>query len=239
MGEAQKFLFDECFEEGPPEGTLTLSQVEALKKEAYDEGLANHRASNETQARQVLSLLSEKLVEMEREKLKEITAQSAALVAAILKKAFPVLSSVDPLKEIESFILKTLETFEIQNTCAITVHPDLVSDVQAFIQGAKIDVATTVQGDDTFMLMDCRAQWGEGGVERLQNYIQAQVMEMLSRLCGRDLSQMQVLSEQADVSDALSSDNQKDQVTDSILPDILEENNNESLENSGATEEAK
>jgi len=239
MAEAQKFLFDECFEEGPPEGTLTLSQVDLLKKEAYNEGVANHRASNETQARQVLSLLSEKLVEMEREKLKEITAQSAALVAGILNKALPVLSSVDPLREIESFILKTFETFEVRNTCSITVHPDLVSDVQEFIQGAKIDVTATVQGDDTFTLMDCRAQWGEGGVERLQNYIYDQVIEMLSRLSGSDLSKTKVLPEEVDVNDALSSHNEKDQVTESDLPDILDENNNKSLEILGTTKEAE
>ncbi len=239
MAEAQKFLFDECFEEGAPEGTLTLSQVEALKKEAYNEGVASHRSSNETQARQVLSLLAEKLVEMERDKLKEITAQSATLVAAIMTKAFPMLASVDPLKEIESFILKTFETFEIQNTCFIEVHPDLVKDVQAFIERAKIDVTVTVKGDNSLILMDCRAQWGQGGVERLQNYIYGQTMDMLSRLSGCDLSRTTALPGTEDPDNSLSSVNEKDQVTDSILPDILEENNKESLENSGTTEEAK
>ena len=232
---AEKFLFSKSFDDPTPEGTLPLSEVETLKQKAFEEGrqkgLAEAAEANETRAVELLPFLQAHLdqaVEIERGKLQDITKHASLISAKILERVFPVLNKRGATEEVCNFIENGLQQCPENMSCVITVCPILQADVHKYIDRLVPPVAIQVEIEETFNLTDCRIQWGDGGVEKLNQSIIAQVNEGLSRLSETNLE--------------LKLEDQKsptEEVTNDSQGDIIDSNKQETQPNGHAESDVK
>ena len=114
--------------------------MDRLKQVAFEEGrtkgLAEAAESNETRAVELLPLLQlelDKAVQIERDKLKDITKEAALITGQVLEKVFPVLTNRGAKDEVCQFIETGLSQCPEEIRCIITVSPQIETDVKNYL----------------------------------------------------------------------------------------------------------
>ena len=119
----------------------------------------------------------------------ETLAQEAAAVAvAIVRKLHPEFVRRYGVEEIESAVMDCLSHLDRLPKVTVKVAPALVEAVKEKAKGlaqqVSFDGKLAVAGDPGLAPGDCRVEWGDGGAERDQSAVWAQIDQAVEAALG-------------------------------------------------------
>ncbi|PJB69582.1 MAG: flagellar protein FlbE [Alphaproteobacteria bacterium CG_4_9_14_3_um_filter_47_13] len=200
---ARKFLFDQnCFDddyveqiipEEPPPPTFSEAELEAARKQGFEQGrtkaLAEAEASREKFIAGLLDIISQKfqtLFSSESSRESRYESEAVTLANAIFKKLFPALNEKEGLAEIEQIILSTLKNRRELPGIFIEIHTDYVEAIEkrlATITGdLKESGKITIIGKDNLRAGDCHMTWKDGGANRLADALAEEIHSHLEHM---------------------------------------------------------
>ncbi|MEB3702246.1 Flagellar assembly protein FliH [Candidatus Bealeia paramacronuclearis] len=182
MAIAQKFLFDENFDAGPPPEMITASHAEVLQQIAHEKALESAKSMSHTLASEQLQIIVQKLEDVksiEESHLSQIGEEAAALVTIVIQKLFPILAQKGALEEVKAAFESASRSFQDQKKITFSVHPDLVEDIKNYVIEKKSPVSIDVMGDPSLEISDCRLSWDQGGVERYLKWMIREIIKIL------------------------------------------------------------
>jgi flagellar assembly protein FliH len=184
----QKFLFDTSFDQPqgpiavnfarkPAEPTFSRAELEtaraAAAEEARQAALAEAAASLEQRLADAVEGLAagvSSLLERDEEIRGSAERRAIELIRAVLARALPELTRVNPLAEIEAMIADCLrEAFE-EPRIVLRVPNDLFDPLRqrlgAIAQQSGFGGKFVILAEDALGPADCRLEWADGGAER-------------------------------------------------------------------------
>lgn len=200
LAKAKKFLFDtHDFDQGgsgKDEPVFSEEQILLAKEKAFEEGreagLSESRKERDESVAQTLeSLFSllEKLGEGEDKRLVESRRMGVSLALKIVQKIMPQLSKRFSLPEIENLIAETIDRRPDEPRFVVSVAPSILEPlkdrIEAVAGGAERARKVVLMIDETMPETGARVEWADGGAERLDERLLAQVEEELSRAIAR------------------------------------------------------
>jgi flagellar assembly protein FliH len=119
----------------------------------------------------------------------ETMAQEAAAVAVtILKKLHPDLARRYGVSEIENAVMDCLSHLDRLPKVTVKVAPALVDEMKektkSLAAQASFDGKLVFVGDEGLAPGDCRVEWGDGGAERDQGAVWAQIDQAVEAVLG-------------------------------------------------------
>jgi flagellar assembly protein FliH len=200
MGKPQRFLFDVSFDRPDtedPEGAETLeprftrAELDAARADAMAEGRKSAlvEATQATDAKLAGTLASltaaiERLL-AERVRIEgEIERAAMTAVRAVLERAVPALTAKDPLAELEAFVARMLgEAFD-EPRIVLRVSDALFEPVKtrlpALSQAAGYSGKLVLLADPDLAVGDAKIEWADGGAERDQRRLMAELDHILT-----------------------------------------------------------
>ena len=202
--EKGKFLFDLSFDSGvsgrlnglreetDPMLTIPTSALDAAKAEAYAAGVAAGQAeaaaSQQVQMNMMLDVLSTKLQALATAATQMHAARDEAIanaIKAIAHKLLPAYATKNGLQEIESIVAKTLADLRDEPRMVVRVSDAHVDECAERLPNLAKSLAFPGQliilGDPTLGASDCRLEWADGGLERLENNLWAEIDRVLAK----------------------------------------------------------
>ncbi len=204
MTQAQKFLFETCFDgpaagdpqfgggEGPEAPVFTETELEQARVEALaagrDEGLRDAAASMEQATAGALDAIAGRLTElMEAAERDSRRRDSEALAAtmAVLRKMFPALSGRHGLAEIEALVAECLERLSEEPRLVIRVADQMLDPLRERLDGLAercgYEGKIVLLADEALKACDGRVEWADGGAEQDSGRLWRQIDEILAR----------------------------------------------------------
>lgn len=181
----RKFLFERSFDEGytepkqpeKPKPIYTADQLEAAKREAYEEGLqAGRKAAIEdydTQTRAIVETFGGKLdalMEAGAAGWADQNAEMQAIAVMIARKALPVFVERGGLAEIQALFEQVVREVGREPRLVVRVAESQFDTVNAMVKEISEQRAYAGQvvllADPDMTVSDCRIEWADGGIER-------------------------------------------------------------------------
>lgn len=114
--------------------------------------------------------------------------EAAAVAVAIVRKLHPDFARRYGVQEIEGAVLDCLSHLDRLPKVTIKVAPALLDQVKEKAKGLAAQVSfdgkLAVVGDPGLTLGDCRVEWGDGGAERDQSRVWAQIDHAVEAALG-------------------------------------------------------
>jgi flagellar assembly protein FliH len=199
-----KFLFDLSFDAdvmagargdatlADPQLTLLTSEVDAMKAEAYAAGVAAGQQeaadSQQAQMNAMLDILGSKLQTLAHNVTQHSAARDEAManaIKAIAHKLLPAYAAQNGLAEIENIVSQTITGLRDEPRLVIRVaeaHADGCSTrLPALAKSVAWPGQLIIMADATLGPSDCRLEWADGGLERLENSLWAEVDRLLGK----------------------------------------------------------
>jgi flagellar assembly protein FliH len=157
--------------------TLKPDQLDAVKKEAWDEGFAaGQKANADEQAHQLMGTLSQldsrmvHLIENFQAVHKAQEAQLRNAILAIARKILPDFTSRHGTQEIDSLLTGAIGDMLHEPRLVVRIHESQFDTVNARIHEITVQKAyagkVVVLADPGVKVGDCRIEWADGGIER-------------------------------------------------------------------------
>ena len=198
MAATEKFLFETTFDTdgqilhdastGGAKKSYTPEEVEAIRQEAYAEGVAGVEAQMAQQNAQILGQVSESMLQVishlgtETTRLRE---QAVDLAMVVANRLSGTLLEKEPEAEIVALISRCLDALPSEPHIVVRVG-DAVSDA---VKAAVSDLAAEkgfngkvlVVAEPTIQTADCRVEWADGGIERDMAALSSQIDDVVRR----------------------------------------------------------
>ena len=224
----EKFFFDhnifdedgnieaELVEEGPPPPpTFSEAELEIAKKTSFQKGHAQAAQEAKDSREHVISVTLSRFADdisdlFAQEALREKTYEQevVALTLQIFKKLFPHYAAETGFTELKAAMQQVLDNYTGKSGVLVRVHPEILSDVEAFIGDVKArnaELLITVKADESLDEHGYALSWDSGGALHNSAAIAQDVLDILKDgLAGEPLSRHD-RDEQSD--DALSERN--------------------------------
>ena len=204
MTQAQKFLFETCFdgpeagdpqfrgEEGAEAPVFTEAELEQARAEALaagrEQGFRDAAASLEQAIAGTLDAIAGRFAElMEGAKRDSRRRDSEALAAAmtVLRKMFPALSGRHGLAEIEALVAECLERLREEPRLVIRVADQMLDPLRERLDGlaerCSYEGRIVLMADEALEAGDGRVEWADGGAERDSGRLWRQIDGILAR----------------------------------------------------------
>lgn len=181
----RKFMFDRSFDGGgghvhAPERkpvTLKPEQVDAMKKEAYEEGLAaGQKAAIDAQADQMAQIVArldqrmQHLMENSEAAHKKQESAVGNVVLAIARKLLPDFVAKNGLQEIQALLGAIITEMVHEPRLVVRTNKSQFDVVNTRVTELSTQKAyagkIVVLADPEIAVGDCRIEWADGGVER-------------------------------------------------------------------------
>ncbi|MBI2239734.1 MAG: flagellar assembly protein FliH [Magnetospirillum gryphiswaldense] len=171
--------------EPPPpmfsEEELLLTR-EAAYAEGHEAGMAEASAATERALAVAVSTLTQQMEQVHRqqEEANDANARAAVRVAmSILKKMLPAACEAHAFEEVTRVVEEVVGHVLDEPRIIVRVAAPLVDGVreqlEAVVQGRGFEGRVVVQADDRLDLGDCRVEWTDGGAERDQARLMADI----------------------------------------------------------------
>jgi flagellar assembly protein FliH len=181
----RKYMFDRSFDgaagtnaaerRGPV--TLKPEQLDAVKKDAYDMGVAaGKKAALDEQEQFVRATLAQieaktgALIQNLGEVHKEQDNQLRQTVMAIARKLLPDLTERNGVQEIQSMLNDVIAEMVHEPRLVVRIHESEFDIINAKINEITVQKAypgkVVVLADADIARGDCRVEWADGGIER-------------------------------------------------------------------------
>lgn len=182
MTKTTPFNFDRSFDRdtnqsATPRGahrrTLTLDEIEALKREAHAAGTKAADAGHAKRAadgieRLVMQVAA--LLEALDRALTVSEAEAVTLAHAIGTRLARTLIAAEPTREIEALIARTLDEHKSEPAIVLRLNDQLVDPVKAaarkIAEERGFNGRLLVIGEPQIAVGDCTIEWADGGLER-------------------------------------------------------------------------
>jgi len=198
MGYAEDPMMMEMVEEEPappPPPTFSEEELTLAREQAYDQGRqAGHNEAAQSLEQMIgMSLATaahhlQALGAAQAAEGEAIAKEAAAVAVAIVRKLHPEFARLYGLEEIEAAVLDCLRNLDRTPKVTLKVHPELVDAVKEKIEGlaerAAFDGKLGVLADGSLGPGDCRVEWGDGGAERDQSAVWAQIDQAVEAALG-------------------------------------------------------
>lgn len=192
---ARKFTFDRSFAKSarpkPPAATFTADDLQAAREAAFLEGEAAGRQaaieSIEQATRQALDQLGQHIHQLfgqEDTRRSLMQAEAAQIGHALARKLAPNLLAENALAEVSAMVRDYLALYFDAPRLVIQVAPELADvmtelterwcEEQAFGGTVIVNGAADLRGSD------CRLEWADGGVERHEQQLQAELDRLVA-----------------------------------------------------------
>lgn len=176
------FSFDRAFDRDtdakagprpPQRRTLTLEEIDAIKREAHAAGLKAAEASHAKRAADGIAQLLGRIAALEGaldEAAKPARIEAVKLAAAIGTRLARALLLAHPAAEIEALVARCIEELKAEPVIVLRLNDGLIDEVKAAAQamaerqgyGGRL----VVIGEPQIPVGDCTVEWADGGLVR-------------------------------------------------------------------------
>lgn len=182
----------ETIEEAPPPPTFTEFEMDEAKRIAFAEGhTAGVTAATEVTERctaDALAALAAGFADVmaaQRDGMETLRREAIQLALAIIKKLHPEMARLHGLDEITGVIRECLMQVDDAARLTVRTHPDLLDGVRVeaarVAEEAEFDGKIQFVADAKLALGDCRVEWGNGGADRDQALLWADIDAIVAR----------------------------------------------------------
>lgn len=201
LPKARRFFFDQNNfnddfvpePEIPPPPVFSEQELEAARKEAYqqgkNDGLAEAAASREKKIADLLQKVTQNfsmLFAAEQERARQYEAEAVYLGRAIFNRLFPALNERYGLEEVQKAISLVLEKQRSREEIIIDVPSDYVDPIQKLVDRAAVAGAMAgvcrVREDKALRPGDCRLRWNDGGASRDPAALAAEIERIIEHI---------------------------------------------------------
>src|SRR5579859_5375967 len=190
-----EIMVEEQEEEAPPPPTFSEEDLTLAREQAFEQG----RQTGLQEAAQSLEQMVGMAMATAAHHLQAIGAaqaadaeslaqEAAAVAVAIVRKLHPEFARRYGVQEIESAVSDCLAHLERLPKVTIKVAPALLDAVKEKDKGlaaqVHFDGKLAVVGEASLTLGDCRVEWGDGGAERDQSRVWAQIDQAVEAALG-------------------------------------------------------
>lgn len=179
----------EAFDEGVAKGRA--QGLEFGRHEGYQVGLEQSRYEAKQIAQQLLTYMAGQFDQVAydyRNQLIQLKHDMAKVALAIAERLAPNLMRREPLAELEGMIEEVLRDLGTEPRAILKVHPDVVEILREKV--AEMTLASgyegqvLVFGDASFDYVDGRVEWVDGGAERRLSSLMQAVETSVNRYLG-------------------------------------------------------
>ena len=206
-GTIKKYMFDTNFFDDtqieeetedlpPPPPTFSEEELEAAKKQAFNEGkqagIQETQASLQQQTTNTVSSIArdmQTLFNAEQERAKLYEMEAVRLTLHVFKKLFPYQDKAHGFEELQSFLLNTLNNKREQSTIEVHVASALAQDVLKaldLISQTNSNLSYEVLPSDQIQGFECRLNWKDGGAIYKPQDIAQEVEELLKQVLAQE-----------------------------------------------------
>lgn len=182
-------------EEPPPPPTFSEEELALARDQAYELGRQAGIAEAEAARERLLAMAMSSLVQQLRdlaatqEAANDSLMRDAVSVAmAVVRKVLPEVSRHHALDEIAAVVQECLGHIEKDVRVTIRVNPDHVDHIRQhandIAEATGFEGKLVYAGDPRIAVGDCRVEWGDGGAERDQTRLWADIDAVISRALG-------------------------------------------------------
>lgn len=203
MAGKAKFLFDHPFDgtkpkseamyrpKGPPP-KFSLDDMEAAKKQAFEEGEQAGRNSAEAEhahmVEQALAAIEGRLgqlAEAQNQAAAAARAEAVSAAAAIAGKLASHTMAREPLREIEALVLRCMDDMRDEPRLVVRVAEGVAKlldeRIDSLVAQSGFGGKVMLVPDDTLPPTDCRVDWADGSAERNQAALEREVDQAVQR----------------------------------------------------------
>ncbi len=198
MATTEKFLFETTFDSdgqilhdastGGGKKSFTLEEVDAIKEEAYAEGLNGVEAQMAQQNAQILGQVSESMLQVisqlgaETTRLRE---QAVDLALVVANRLCGTLLEKEPEAEIVGLISRCLDALPSEPHIVVRVGEAVSEPVKSAVSALAAEKGfngkVLVVAEPTIQTADCRVEWADGGIERDMAALSSQIDDIVRR----------------------------------------------------------
>jgi len=178
--------------EAPPPPTFTEFELDEAKRLAFAEGhgagVAEAAEVTERSHADALTALAAGfagVMAAQREAMDTRGREAAHLAVAVIKKLHPEMARLHGVEEITGVIHECLMQVDDATRLTVRAHPDLLEGVRGaavrVAEEAEFDGKMQFVADPKLALGDCRVEWGNGGADRDQALLWAEIDAIVAR----------------------------------------------------------
>lgn len=213
MAALKKFLFDRDFDApseepeesailedapaAPPEPTFTAADLQAAReqgvREGHEQALREAQASLQRMSTLALAGIAAGMrdgIEAFKASLDQRHRDTVALTVAALRKLHPQLSRQGAAEEIAAVLGECMAQLDGAPRVTLRVNPGLVEVIQQNVEEtaarAEFQGKLNVAGDARLPVGNCRVEWDDGGAERDEGRMWAEIDAALVRAVGEE-----------------------------------------------------
>lgn len=183
---------DEYQAEAPPAPTFTEEDLQVVREAAYDEGMRNGQAeamaTTEHQMSEAMTRIAAAMASLgqAQEEAADANQRVAARVAmAVLKKVLPAACEQHAFEEVVRTVQECFAHVLDEPRIIVRVDQDLVDPVRDKLESVAglhgFEGRVVVQADPRLGRGDCRVEWADGGAERDQARLLADIEAAVER----------------------------------------------------------
>lgn len=176
----------------PPPPTFSEEDLQLAREQAYEQGRMRGQQDAEAASSRMLSLamtsLSDAMMQVKSNHaiaLDHHLRDSVAVAVTVVKKMLPETSRNHSLDEIEGVVREALAQLDQDVRVTIRVAPTQLDGVRDHAQRAAdacgFEGKLIFAPDARLGLGDCRVEWGDGGAERDEASIWAEIEQIIAR----------------------------------------------------------
>ncbi len=179
-------------EDAPPPPTFSEFEMDEARRiafaEGHDAGVAEAAEVTERRQAEALSLLAAGFAQMQADQkngIESVRQDATQLALSIVKKMLPAMAQRYGVDEIAGVIHECLMQIDDAQRLTVRAHPDLLEGVKA--EAARVAEEAEFEGkiiytaDPKLALGDCRVEWGNGGGDRDQATLWADIEIIVTR----------------------------------------------------------
>jgi flagellar assembly protein FliH len=186
----------EVVEEAPPPPTFSEEELALARDQAFQAGQAAGRAdaeaATERMVAQALTAIGSQLPGLsaaQAEAADAMLREATGVALAVIRKLQPEFCRHHGLAEIEGIVHECLSHLDREMRITVRVHPSLLEAVRQgcaqAAEAASFEGKLIVTADPTIAAGDCRLEWGDGGAERNQARLWAEIDAVVGRALAR------------------------------------------------------
>ena len=179
-------------EEPPPPPTFSEFELEEAKRVAHAEGHAAGvaEASEVTERRRAEALTALALgfaavQAAQREGFETVRREAIQLALSVVKKMHPELARQHGIEEIAGVIRECLASIDEAARLTVRAHPEMLDGVRTeaarVAEEAEFEGKIVYTADAKLAPGDCRVEWGNGGADRDQALLWAEIDGIVAR----------------------------------------------------------
>ena len=187
----EKTVEEGAAEEAPPP-TFSEFEVEEAKRIAFAEGQAAGQADaagaiERRRAEALTALVAglAKIMAAQQDGIETLRRDAVHLALTVVKKLHPEMARLHGTEEIAGVVRECLMQIEEAARLTIRVHPTLLESVRTdaarVAEEAEFAGKIIYAADPKLALGDCRVEWGNGGADRDQALLWAEIDTIVAR----------------------------------------------------------